>query len=110
MPPKKLKTSFSVAGSSSTAANTTAPKTRAVKVWTTGGEEQKELNRLFDNKTVNESSSACQVQRSNPMFMDFNERVFAAHFRKTKSKYGLYSKSYNLNEFLWISKPYRSFS
>lgn len=61
------------------------------KVWRQKppGAEQTELERLFLDNKINYNSSIEQAQNSNPLFKDFNENVFSAHFRKTRAALGL---------------------
>lgn len=54
------------------------------------GPQQKELDRLFRTKAIDESDSPNKVRQSNPLFMAFSARVFASHFRKTKAKHGYF--------------------
>lgn len=53
------------------------------------GPEQLELERLFSSKEINPKDTPDTVRRTNELFMKFTPTVFAAHFRKTKAKYGL---------------------
>lgn len=54
------------------------------------GPEQLQLERMFTQNLIDCDKTPCAVQKTNPMFMEFSPKVFAAHFRKTKSKLGLY--------------------
>lgn len=62
-----------------------------LKVWKEKppGVEQVELERMFMNNEINFNSSPDGVQKKVPLFQEFSDRVFAAHFRKTKAKLGL---------------------
>lgn len=64
----------------------------ASKQWkeTPPGPQQKELDRLFKTKVIDESDTPNKVRLSNPLFMEFSTRVFAAHFRKSKAKHGYF--------------------
>lgn len=61
------------------------------KVWKEKppGPEQRELQRMFDCKEINASATLDNVRKSTPMFQQFSGKVFAAHFRKVKAKYGM---------------------
>lgn len=65
------------------------------KFWTESGPEQKELDRLFETKSIDESSLPNKVRQSNTKFMAFSAKVFAAHFRKTKAKHGAYGNIFS---------------
>lgn len=60
------------------------------KIWKENppGAEQKELNRLFENNLISADELPNNVRMQHKIFMDFPARVFGAHFRKTKAKYG----------------------
>lgn len=68
-----------------------AMNTNPIKNWKESppGAEQKELNRMFQNKLINESDTPNDIRLKNSLFMEFSPRVFAVHFRKTKAKVGL---------------------
>lgn len=53
------------------------------------GSEQKELERMFLDNEINYFSAIEDVQRTNPMFMEFSEKIFSAHFRRTRAFLGL---------------------
>lgn len=53
------------------------------------GPAQKELNRLFVNGLIKDNETPNTVRQRYPLFMQYSARVFAVHFRKTKSKLGL---------------------
>lgn len=85
MPPKKMKTDGSEA--------TNCSNSSIGCIWKETGPEQKELNRLFEKKLVDESSLPNKVRMTSPMFSKFAAKVFSDHFRKTKLKYGQHCKS-----------------
>lgn len=64
------------------------------KLWkeTPPGPEQKELNKLFSNNLISDDETASQIRRKYAIFAEFSPRVFNTHFKKTKAKYGAYSK------------------
>jgi hypothetical protein len=82
MPPKKAKIDY---------ANMAAPKNK----WREDGPEQKQLERMFQNKNIDASAAPNKVRHLDPIFMAFPAKVFAAHFRKTKAKFGYYGNAYN---------------
>ncbi|KAG4070432.1 hypothetical protein HA402_005664 [Bradysia odoriphaga] len=59
------------------------------KIWKTRppGEEQLELNRLFEVGKISESMTADFVREKWPIFQRVTPKVFAAHFRATKAKF-----------------------
>lgn len=67
------------------------------KVWTENGPEQRELNRMFESNSVDESTLPNKVRLSSETFMAFPAKTFAAHFRKTKAKYGAYGKTFSFS-------------
>lgn len=69
-----------------------------IKTWKESGPEQRELEKLFEKKIIDESDSPNEIRLKNPMFRGFSQRVFNAHFRKTKAKLG-FCGSYFLNEY-----------
>lgn len=79
MPPKKR-----------TINNSSAPE-NVTKMWKVSppGPEQKELNRLFEEKTIDPWDTPNKIRLRFPMFQAFQTKTFALHFRKTKAKYGL---------------------
>lgn len=64
------------------------------KVWKERppGHEQTELERMFMHNELDYNSSPEVVQKNNPIFQEFSESVFKAHFRKTKARLGLSGK------------------
>lgn len=68
----------------------------SIKQWKESppGPEQKELERLFQNKIIDVSDTPNKIRLTNPMFMQFNARTFATHYRKTKAKYGFQGNPY----------------
>lgn len=60
------------------------------KSWLENGAEQTELNRLFEANKFDDSTLPNKVRLSSEAFMAFPAKTFAAHFRKTKAKYGAY--------------------
>lgn len=63
------------------------------KTWTENGPEQRELNRLFETQKIDDSDMPNKIRQSSELFMAFPAKTFAAHFRKTKAKYGAYGKN-----------------
>ncbi|KAJ6647812.1 hypothetical protein Bhyg_03035 [Pseudolycoriella hygida] len=59
-----------------------------VKQWKSDGPEQQLLEKMFDDGSIQDWETPSSVQASHPMFKPFSERVFANHFRATKSKMG----------------------
>lgn len=59
------------------------------KIWKTKppGEEQLELNRLFEVGKISQTMTADFVRKKWPIFRRVTPKVFAAHFRMTKAKY-----------------------
>ena len=72
-------------------AKSTADMSDPYKIWKEKppGPEQRELQRMFDCKEINASATPDSVRKSTPMFQQFSGKVFAAHFRKLKAKYGM---------------------
>ncbi|XP_037032075.1 uncharacterized protein LOC119071302 [Bradysia coprophila] len=60
------------------------------KIWKTKppGEEQRELNRLFEEGKISESMTADFVREKWHIFQSVSPKVFATHFRTTKAKFG----------------------
>lgn len=58
------------------------------------GAAQKELERMFLNKTIAFNETPANVRMKNPHFQKFSNRIFALHFRKTKAKMGLMGKTH----------------
>lgn len=69
-----------------------------VKQWKESGPEQRELEKLIKNKTIDDTDSPSEVRQNNPIFREFSQRVFNAHFRKTKAKLGYFGE-FILNNF-----------
>lgn len=67
-----------------------------VKTWKENGPEQKELNRLFQNKIINVTDSARDIRNKFPMFQEYSTAVFANHFRKTRANFGIYIHLINI--------------
>lgn len=67
------------------------------KIWTENGPEQRELNRMFESNSVDESTLPNKVRLSSETFMAFPAKTFAAHFRKTKARYGAYGKTFSFS-------------
>ncbi|KAJ6650168.1 hypothetical protein Bhyg_05413 [Pseudolycoriella hygida] len=65
----------------------------APKKWTESCPEQQQLNRMFA-KQIDDSTLPNKIRQSSPAFMAFPAKVFAAHFRKTKVKYGAYASNF----------------
>ncbi|KAJ6642863.1 hypothetical protein Bhyg_07819 [Pseudolycoriella hygida] len=61
------------------------------KTWTEKGPEQKELERMFKNKLVDEAAAPNKIRQAHPLFMAHSARVLAAHFCKTRAKFGAYA-------------------
>lgn len=55
------------------------------------GPEQLELERLFLENEIGYNTPIAEVQKSNAMFLNFTEKIFSAHFRKTRAALGLSS-------------------
>lgn len=62
----------------------------ATKVWKEKppGPEQLLLNEMFEDGSISANSTPESARKSNKLFENFTPRVFAAHFRKTKARYG----------------------
>lgn len=60
----------------------------ANKIWREKGPEQLQLEEMFTNGSITERATAESVRLSCEMFKDFTPKVFAAHFRKTKARFG----------------------
>lgn len=69
--------------------------TSKAKIWTEKGPEQKQLRLLFEANKIDDSTLPNKIRQSSPSFMAFPAKTFAAHFRKTKAKYGAYGKSFS---------------
>lgn len=54
------------------------------------GPEQRELDRILSCKEFDISATPDSVRKTNEMFQKFSAPVFAAHFRKTKAKLGMF--------------------
>lgn len=63
-----------------------------IKQWKESGPEQRELEKLLKSKTIDESDSPNEVRLNHPIFRAFSQRVFNAHYRKTKAKLGHFGK------------------
>lgn len=61
-----------------------------LKIWRESGPEQKELEKLFRNKTIDDMDTPSVVRSKYPIFREFSLRVFSNHFRQTKAKLGCY--------------------
>lgn len=66
-----------------------------IKQWRDNGPKQKQLERMFQSKSIDPSAAPNKVRLSQPLFMEFPAKTFGAHFRKTKAKYGLYGIGFN---------------
>lgn len=62
----------------------------ATKVWKEKppGPEQLLLNEMFEDGSISPTAIPESVRKSNKIFENFTPKVFAAHFRKTKARYG----------------------
>lgn len=54
------------------------------KMWTSKGEEQKLLEKLFREKEVNATMKPSEVQRKHQLFHGFTAAVFRKHWNSTK--------------------------
>lgn len=54
------------------------------KMWTAKGSEQKFLEQLFKDKTINYTMKPSVVQQRYPTFQGFSSAVFRKHFNHTK--------------------------
>lgn len=57
------------------------------------GPEQLELERMFNSKEIDPSSSPDSVRQSKEMFRKFSTTVFGNHFRRTKALCGVYGNA-----------------
>lgn len=64
------------------------------KNWTEDGPEQKHLNQLFTTNQIDDSVLPNKIRQSSELFMAFPAKTFAAHFRKTRARYGAYGNSF----------------
>lgn len=73
------------------------------KIWKTRppGEEQLELNRLFEVGKIDRSMTADVARNKWPIFQRVTPRVFATHFRTTKAKYDCKASKLSCNIFYW---------
>lgn len=64
-----------------------------MKLWKESppGPEQLQLERMFTQNLIDADKTPNAVQKMNSMFMEYSPKVFAVHFRKTKSKLGFFS-------------------
>lgn len=74
------------------------------KQWKATGPKQEQLERMFDEGSIEEWETPASVQPRYPIFKAFSERVFANNFRITKLKFG-YNNSGNTIDFVgYVSK------
>ena len=57
------------------------------KMWKSTGEEQKYLEKLFQEKEVNSSMKPSVVQKKYPQFIGFISATFRKHWNKTKQMF-----------------------
>ncbi|KAJ6647174.1 Nephrin [Pseudolycoriella hygida] len=62
------------------------------------GEEQRELEKMFEDGHIDGSEPPNQIRLGSPTFMAFSNRVFAAHYQRTKVKYGAFGLSPKFSE------------
>lgn len=69
-------------------------ESKAFQIWKEKppGPEQKELEKMFNSNSIDATTTADSVRKSNAIFQKFSGTVFASHFRKTKAKFGLCGK------------------
>lgn len=58
------------------------------KLWKSDGEEQKFLEKLFQEKDVNYAMKPGDVQKMYPTFHGFTAATFLNHWNKTKQMFG----------------------
>lgn len=74
------------------------------KMWRGNGEEQKFLEKLFQEKEVNSMMKPSVVQQKYPKFKGFTSAVFRKHFNKTKL---MFDPTRKLNKFETVFWCYR---
>ncbi|KAJ6647899.1 hypothetical protein Bhyg_03123, partial [Pseudolycoriella hygida] len=58
--------------------------------WSERDAEQRELEKMFEDGHIDGSEPPNQIRLGSPTLMAFSNRVFAAHYRRTKAKYGAF--------------------
>lgn len=66
------------------------------KMWKANGEEQKLLEKLFQEKEFNCAMKPADVHKKYPMFMGFTSATFRKHWNKTKQMFDANSKRHYL--------------